>query len=87
MAFKLVVKVKRVKKGDSGTRPVVVGGYTGGTFPSDGYVVSTNEPGNSPAFVRDSDLERAKKTFEKKKKSVSIEAESWGKGEEDGQSE
>jgi len=77
MATKLEVKVKRVREGDEGIRPVVIGGYTGGIFPTDGYVIFTNEPGSTPLFVRDSDLETAKKVFEKKKKSVSIIARSW----------
>ena len=81
MPMELIVKIKRVEEGDDGTKPVVVGGYTGGVFPANGYVVTTNEPNAVPVFVRDEDIERAKKVFNAKGKSVYIEAESWGKND------
>lgn len=54
-----------------------------GKYPSDGFVVSIDIPGEFPIFVRDSDLEAARVASEEKGKSVSMTAVSWNGSEEE----
>lgn len=51
--------------------------------PCDGFVIKTSIHSGEPIYIRDSDLELAIKTREEKAKIVAIEAEAWGKKEED----
>lgn len=74
----LIPMVKRVLKGDRVSRAITASGFCGWEVPADGFVFSHSGPGNVPIYVRDEDIERAKKEREEKNRMVSVEAQSWG---------
>jgi len=78
MAEILVVKIMRVKEGDYGSHPVSLGGITGDVFPANGFVITTNHPGQLPLFIRDGDVKMAEDKYEETKKPIAIQALSWG---------
>lgn len=64
--------------GERATRPVSISGFVSGEVPADGFIISYDGPGSVPLFVRDEDIEKAKRVRNEKEKSVSIDAVSWG---------
>ena len=78
MAEKMVVKIMRVEEEDVSTEPVLLGGFVKAVVPFDGYIFKPEWAGAMPVYVRDEDLEAAKKLREEKRRPVSITAKSWG---------
>jgi hypothetical protein len=74
---KFVVKIRRIEAGAMLSMPFVVGGRYAGKAPVDGFVISTNEMDTS-IFIRDSDIEEAKRAYEDKGRSSVIIAKSVG---------
>jgi hypothetical protein len=81
MPDRVVIKVMRVGAGQTESHPVVLGGIVSDVTPADGYIITTNGPGQIPLYVRDSDIQRALEAYLSKGRSISIKAESWDDAE------
>ena len=77
MGDPVVVKIKRVLEGESATRPVEIMAFVNAVAPEDGYIVQIAGAMSTPLYIRDSDIEKARKARDGKEKPVTVDAKSW----------
>lgn len=70
------IGIKRVKKGERGSKTLEPDGFTHGVYPADGFLIFEKQFKTIPFFVRDTDLEKAR-NMRKVDETASIDALSW----------
>lgn len=83
MAEIVKVKIKRVKSEEVGTRVIAVGSLFTSEYPADGFVIQIDGSGSLPLYVRDEDIEEARRVRDEKGKAVTVTAQSWDSQEEE----
>ena len=76
MGNPVVVKIKRVLEGESATKAVEAMAFVHAVLPEDGYIIQIAGSMSMPLYIRDSDIENARKARDGKRNPVTVDAES-----------